>query len=70
MRDIEQSPVIARHESPKLGPHITGTWTTSEHFAHDNYQRKHLPQLCVVASGWKAKLLALVLFWAIERQQT
>jgi hypothetical protein len=45
-----------------LKSHIKCQWTTNEHFAHDNYQRGHLPQLCIVASGWKAKLLALI-FW-------
>jgi hypothetical protein len=46
----------------RLNSHIESTWTSNEHFAHDNYQRGHLPQLCIVASGWKAKLLALI-FW-------
>jgi hypothetical protein len=46
----------------KLGSHIDCEWTTNEHFAHNNYQRGHLPQLCIVASGWKARLLSL-LFW-------
>lgn len=42
--------------------HIEATWTTPEHFAHNNYNRGHLPQLCIISSGWKARLLAL-LFW-------
>lgn len=42
--------------------HIECQWTSNEHFAHDNYCRGHLPQLCIIASGWKAKLLALI-FW-------
>jgi hypothetical protein len=46
----------------KWGSHINCQWTTMEHFAHNNYQRGHLPQLCIVASGWKARLLSL-LFW-------
>lgn len=46
----------------KLKSHITSEWTSFEHFAHDNYQRGHLPQLCIVASGWKAKLLSLLVW--------
>ena len=42
--------------------HIDCQWTTPEHFAHNNYSRGHLPQMYITASGWKAKLLAL-LFW-------
>lgn len=42
--------------------HIECEWTTPEHFAHNNYERGHLPQLYIKASGWKAKLLALF-FW-------
>jgi hypothetical protein len=45
-----------------LSPHIEAQWTTPEHWAHNNYQRGHLPQLCILASGWKARLLALF-FW-------
>lgn len=45
-----------------LGSHISSDWTTFEHFSHDNYQRGHLPQLCVVASGWKARLLSLFIW--------
>lgn len=46
----------------KLNSHIEADWTSGDHFAHDNYQRGHLPQLCIKASGWKARLLALF-FW-------
>jgi hypothetical protein len=42
--------------------HVQATWTTPEHFAHSNYNRGHLPQLCIIASGWRARFLAL-LFW-------
>lgn len=45
-----------------LGAHIEAEWTTPEHWAHNNYQRGHLPQLCICASGWKARLLAAI-FW-------
>lgn len=45
-----------------LGSHIESQWTGNEHFAHSNYNRGHLPQLCIVASGWKARLLSLF-FW-------
>lgn len=45
-----------------LNSHVEAQWTTPEHFAHNNYNRGHLPQLCIEASGWKARLLAL-LFW-------
>jgi hypothetical protein len=45
-----------------LKSHIECQWTTPEHFAHDNYRRGHLPQLCIKASGWKAKLLAFILW--------
>ena len=44
------------------GSHIKAQWTTWEHFAHDNYGRGHLPQLCITASGWKARLIALFLW--------
>jgi hypothetical protein len=46
----------------KLNSHIECQWTAREHFTHDNYNRGHLPQLCIKASGWKARLLALF-FW-------
>lgn len=46
----------------EFGSHIESKWTPSDHFAHSNYNRGHLPQLCIVASGWKARLLALF-FW-------
>jgi hypothetical protein len=51
----ETQAVHGRH-----GPHVHAVWTTPEHFAHNNYERSHLPQLCVVASGWKARLIALL----------
>jgi hypothetical protein len=44
----------------KLKSHVKATWTYPDHFAHDNYQRGHLPQVCIVASGWKAKILAFI----------
>lgn len=47
---------------PPLKSHIRAEWTVTDHFAHDNYQRGHLPQLNITASGWKARILALV-FW-------
>lgn len=50
------------HYGGKWNSHIESQWTTPEHFAHNNYQRGHLPQLCIKASGWKARLLALF-FW-------
>lgn len=46
----------------KLKSHIECEWTVNDHFAHNNYGRGHLPQLCIKASGWKAKLLSLF-FW-------
>lgn len=45
----------------RLGSHVEAEWTTPEHWAHNNYDRSHLPQLCVRASGWKARLLAVFL---------
>jgi hypothetical protein len=45
----------------KLSSHISGEWTSPSHWAHDNYQRGHLPQLCILASGWKARILAFLL---------
>jgi hypothetical protein len=46
----------------RLGAHIQAEWTTPEHWAHNNYERSHLPQLCIRASGWKARLLALLVW--------
>jgi hypothetical protein len=46
----------------KLSSHIECQWVDTDHFAHNNYQRGHLPQLCITASGWKAQLLALFLW--------
>lgn len=55
--DFERAP---ERYGGKLGAHIEAMWTDPEHWAHDNYQRGHLPQLCIKASGWKARLFALV----------
>lgn len=44
----------------RKGSHIQAEWTTPDHWAHNNYERSHLPQLCIRASGWKARLLALL----------
>lgn len=46
----------------RLGSHIEVEWTTVDHWAHNNYERTHLPQLCVRASGWKARVIALILW--------
>lgn len=46
----------------RRGAHVEAEWTTPEHWAHNNYDRTHLPQLCIRASGWKARLCALVLW--------
>jgi hypothetical protein len=46
----------------KSNSHIEAKWTSGDHFAHNNYGRGHLPQLCITASGWKARLLALFLW--------
>lgn len=46
----------------KRGAHIECEWTWTDHFAHNNYERGHLPQLCIIASGWKARLIALILW--------
>lgn len=46
----------------KRDSHIEAEWTTPEHWAHNNYERNHLPQLCVRASGWKARIIALILW--------
>lgn len=50
----------ARHG--RKGAHIEAEWTMWEHWAHNNYERSHLPQLCVRASGWKARIIALILW--------
>jgi hypothetical protein len=44
----------------RLNSHIDAKWTYPDHFAHDNYQRGHLPQVCITASGWKAVILAFI----------
>jgi hypothetical protein len=46
----------------KKSAHLESVWTYPDHFAHNNYQYGHLPQICIIASGWKARVLAL-LFW-------
>jgi len=46
----------------RRGAHIEAKWTTPDHWGHNNYERSHLPQLCVRASGWKARVLALLLW--------
>ena len=46
----------------RKGSHVHVQWTTPEHWAHNNYERSHLPQLCVKASGWKAVALAVILW--------
>jgi hypothetical protein len=56
-----------RDFGPRLSSHVNATWTWPEHWSHDNYQRGHLPQLCIQASGWKAKVLSVLLFWAIDK---
>ena len=45
----------------RKGAHVHAQWTTPDHWAHNNYERSHLPQLCIRASGWKARLLACIL---------
>lgn len=55
------------HFGPQLGAHVEMEWTCPDHWAHDNYQRGHLPQLCIKASGWKARLLSILLFWTIKK---
>ena len=40
--------------------HIHACWTSPEHWSHNNYERSHLPQICVIASGWKARILACI----------
>lgn len=67
-RDIvERQAIYGRH-----GAHIEAKWTTPEHFAHNNYEIGHLPQICVIASGWKARLIALILWpekpWTPDRE--
>ena len=58
VRDIVETQAI----HGRRGAHIQAEWTTPEHWAHNNYERSHLPQLCVRASGWKARLLALLVW--------
>ena len=55
------------YHGPQLGAHIESEWTCPDHWAHDNYQRGHLIQLCIKASGWKARLLSILLFWTIKK---
>lgn len=58
VRDIAESQAVYG----RRGAHVHAVWTTPEHFAHNNYERSHLPQLCICASGWKARLLALLVW--------
>ena len=58
VRDIEETQAV----HGRRGAHVCAMWTTPEHFAHNNYERSHLPQLCITASGWKARLLALLVW--------
>jgi len=56
VRDIKETQAVYG----RRGPHVHAMWTTPEHFAHNNYERSHLPQLCIVASGWNARLLSVI----------
>jgi hypothetical protein len=38
---------------------LTCVWTWDEHFAHDSYNCKD-PQVCIIASGWKARILGFI----------
>ena len=70
MSDIrDDSPTITCvSDTPaKLGPHIEAVWTWPGHFAHDSYQRKHLPQINVTASGWIARVIGFVLAHWVRR---
>ena len=58
IRDIIETQ--AKHG--RKSSHIESEWTSPEHWAHNNYQRSHLPQLCVRASGWKARIIAAILW--------
>lgn len=57
----------------RKGAHAHAEWTTPEHWAHNNYERSHLPQLCIRASGWKARILACLLWpkkpWNFDDRQ-
>ena len=55
-----QLPYDEQKYGKKLNSHISAKWTYPDHWAHDNYQRSHLPQLCIIASGWKAWILAIL----------
>lgn len=57
-KDIKELQQIHGRQSS----HIEACWTTPDHFAHNNYERSHLPQLCVEASGWKACIIAIILW--------
>ena len=52
----------SEYHGERCHAHLKAEWVYPDHFAHNNYQRGHLPQMCIKASGWKARLLALV-FW-------
>jgi hypothetical protein len=56
-KDYRENPDLYGEQ---LYSHIEAHWTFPDHFLHDNYQRGHLPQLCIHASGWKAKILAFI----------
>lgn len=58
VRDIKET----QKQYGRRGSHIEAKWTTPEHFAHNSYDRSHLPQICIKASGWKARIIAFVLF--------
>ncbi len=55
VKDIKQRQMTHGRKSA----HIKAEWTTPEHWSHNNYERSHLPQLNIQASGWKARILAL-----------
>jgi len=44
------------------GAHIEAEWTTPDHWGHDGGSRANLPQIVVKASGWKARVIALLLW--------
>lgn len=58
VRDIAEAQAV----HGRRGAHVQAEWTTPEHWAHNNYERSHLPQLCIRASGWKARLLAFLVW--------
>ncbi len=58
VRDIDQRQSVHGRKSS----HVEAEWTTPEHWAHNNYERSHLPQLCIRASGWRAVVIAAILW--------